>query len=80
MRLSARSWDRVPRMTMLWWSSRPRALFVDLLKYQRLLFVFGAFVAISMCFCLLRVRAAPGPSSLLKLEGCPQPLGTRSRG
>ena len=91
MRLLARSWNRVSRMMTLWWSSRPRALFVDLFGmlatsfYFYFLFFFYFFifwrVRGDICeFCPLRVRVALGPSSLLKLEGCPQPLGTWSRG
>ena len=80
MRLSARSWNRVSRMTTLWWSSRPRALFVDLFGMLATSFYFWRVRGDICVFCPLRARAALGPSSLLKPEGCPQPLGTWSRG
>ena len=58
MRLSARSWDRVPRMTTPWWSSRSlaRILVYISLKYLRF-FSSGAFVGVP----LARARGSGGP-------------------
>ena len=65
MKLSTRSWDWVSRMTTLWWSSRPRALFVDLFGMLATSFYFWH---VRGDICVLPFARARGSGALLPTE------------
>ena len=68
MRLSARSWDRVPRMTTLWWSSRPHALFVNPLFFEILATSFYFWRVRGDICVFLPFACARGSGALLPTE------------